>query len=144
MSQRIKGQEVEVVVIVDGNPQDTLSAIRSASISFKTEIKQEGYLGETTDRYDEVFKGCKGDIEFHYDSPAVFDLITAIVNRARRRAPGVKVNIKMTLNFPSGRRARVTLRDVAFGDLPLSFGSRSDYGSFKLDYACSDGQVLPL
>jgi hypothetical protein len=79
-----------------------------------------------------------------YDTPAVFNVIAAIVNRARRRTPGVKINIKTTLNFPSGRSALIVLRDVSFGAIPLDFGARTDFGTIKLEFACSDGQVIPL
>lgn len=142
MGQRIKGQEVEVTLILDGQPQDSINAVKSASIEFKMDLKEEGFLGETTNRYDDVFNGVKGDITLQYDTPAVFNVISSIINRARRRTPGVKINIKMVLSFPSGQRARVVLRDVSFGAIPLDFGARTDYGSIKLDYACSDGQVI--
>lgn len=142
MAQRVKGQESSVVVIVDGQPSDSLNAIKDLEVSFQLERLQEGYLGETTDRYDDVFKGLKGSLTAHLDSPAAFNVVQQIVERARRRTPGIKFNIKTTLEFPSGRRARVVLRDVAFGEVPVNFGSRTDYVSLKLDFACSDGQVL--
>jgi hypothetical protein len=144
MGQRIKGQEVEIVVLVNGEPRDNLTTARSISINFKTEMLQEGYLGETTDRYDTIFKGVGGQIEFHFDTPEIFNVIRAIVAKSRRRTPSDQINIKATLNFPNGQRARVVIRDAEFGELPVSFGSRSDYGTFSLDYGASEAQVLPL
>ena len=143
MAQRIKGQEVEIVVLVNGEPRENLTLARSLSFAFKTEILQEGYMGETTDRYDSVFKGVSGSIEFHFQDAAPFAVISDLVNKARRREAGTRVNIKATLNFPAGRRVRVIIRDAEFGELPIDFGSRSDYGTFKLDFGASDAQILP-
>jgi hypothetical protein len=144
MGQRIKGQEVEIVMLVDGQPRDNLTMARSMDITWKTEMLQEGYLGETTDRYDTIFKGISGKIEFNTDSPEIFNIIRLIVEKARRREPGTRFNIKATLNYPSGQKARIIVPDVEFGELPISFGSRGDYGTFSLDYGASEAKVLPI
>lgn len=143
MTQRAKGQEVEIVTLVNGEPRDNLTFARSIEFAFKTEQLQEGYLGETTDRYDSIFRGVRGRVEFHFNDSAPFALVNDLVNKARRREAGTRVNIKSTVNFPSGRRARVFFRDVEFGELPFNFGSRSDYGTFQIEWGCSDAQVLP-
>ena len=70
--------------------------------------------------------------------------IRLVLDKARRREPGTRFNIKSTLNFPNGSRARIIIRDVEFGELPISFGSRSDYGMFSVDYGASEATVLPL
>lgn len=144
MAQRAKGQEVEIVVMIDGKPKENFALARSCEFAYKTEILQEGYLGETTDRYDSVYKGVRGRLEFHIDRPDVFDVIRTIVDKARRRQAGVRINIKSTINFPSGKRARVIIRDAEFGELPINFGSRADYGTFNLEFGASDAPVLPL
>ena len=144
MAQRIKGQEVELVMLQDGSPQDNLTFGQSLEFTFKTETLQEGYLGETTDRYDTIFKGINGKIKFHYDNPTFLRIINDIIAKARRRTPGTRFNVKSTMNFPSGTRARVIIRDIEFGNLPVGFASRSDYGTFDLDFSASDAQVLPL
>jgi hypothetical protein len=69
-------------------------------------------------------------------------LIKSILDKAQRRTPGTRINIKTTLNFPSGEVARFVLRDVEFGEIPLNFGSRSDYGSIKLEFATGSAQIL--
>jgi hypothetical protein len=138
VSQRIKGQEVELMVIVDGAPQNSTTNVRSFEVTAKTEIKEEGYLGETTNRFDEIFNGVHGQIEFHVENSDFLNVTLAIIDRARRRTPGIKINIKATLNFPNGDRPRVLMQDCFFGEQPIGFGSRSDYGTYKLEFACSD------
>jgi hypothetical protein len=138
VAQRIKGQESEISMIVDGVVMSATTTIRSLEIAAKTEIKEEGYLGETTNRYDEIFNGVRGNIEGHMETQQVFDIMMSIIDRARRRTPGVKINIKTTLNFPNGDRPRVLLQDCFFGEQPLGFGGRSEYLTFRFEFACSD------
>lgn len=141
-AQRIKGQEVECLLVVDGVPQSTITDIRNFEMEAKLEQLEEGYLGETTDRYDDIYKGIRGKMELHFENEDVFTLIASLIDRARRRTPGTQVNIKASLNFPNGDRARVLIPNVYFGALPLSFGSRTDYGNIALDFVASDFQVL--
>ena len=68
MAQRIKGQEVETLIVVDGAPRDTITDIRSFEFAFQTEIMSEGYLGETTERKDSIFKGIRGRLELHFET----------------------------------------------------------------------------
>lgn len=138
MSQRLKGQETEVILVVNGNPQATITDVRSFEIAAKTEVLEEGYLGETTDRYDEIFKGTRGRIELHIENEDILALFAEIIDRARRRTPGTQINIKTTLNFPNGDRPLVMVNDAFFGELPLNFASRSDYGTVTLDFQASD------
>ena len=142
MSQRIKGQEVEVLIVADGAVQDTITDVRSLEITLKTEIKEEGYLGETTQRFDEIFNGVGGRIELHIENSGIFSLFSLVIERARRREPGAKINIKTTLNFPNGEKPKVQLSDCFFGPFPFGFGSRGDYGTVTLEFACSDYKVI--
>ena len=142
MSNRIRGEEVELILLVDGSPRDNFSFIRSTEITFKSELKEEGYLNETTQRYDTIFNGISGKAEAHFDSPEVLTIIRLAVDKARRRTPGTRFNIKQTLNFPSGRRARIIIPDIEFGPLPIKFGGRASYGEFSLDYAASNAYSL--
>jgi len=144
MGQRIKGQEVEILSVVNGQPQDALNHVKSFSFTFKNKILEEGYLGQTSQEYDAIFDGIEGEAEFHFDSPAVLKLVLDIVNKARRREPGTQINIKCTMSFPSGARARIVILNAEFGPLPFNFNSRSDFGSFKISLASSNAQVLPL
>lgn len=136
--QRIKGQEVEVLLVVNNIVQATITDVRSAEFAAKFDILQEGYLGETTDRYDEIYKGMRGTLEFHFENEDVFTLLQSIVDRARRRTPGTLINIKAALNFPNGQRPRIIVRDTHFGEIPFNFGDRAAYGSMKLDFGASD------
>ena len=73
MSQRILGQNVSVIVIQDSAPLQEINCIRSFSFNYELELKDEGYLGETTNRKDSVFKGIKFDMELHSASNDIFN-----------------------------------------------------------------------
>jgi len=135
---RIKGEDTELSVTLNGKTQTQFAEVRSNEITYLLELKKEGYLGETTERKDEIFNGTKGRMELHFSTKTVFDFFKAIVDRAQRRAPGTVVNIKTTLNFPNGDRPRVMIRDLAFGEIPVNFASRTDYGAVTLDWESSE------
>lgn len=142
MAQRIKGQETEVIMIVNGVAQSTITDVRSFELTFQLAISSEGYLGETTNRKDSIFNGCQGSIELHFENDDVLDLFKSIVDKARRRTPGTRINIKTTLNFPNGDRRRIILSEAEFGDLRMAFGSRSDFGTISMPFECSDGTFI--
>lgn len=64
-SQRVLGQNVSVIIIQDSDILDEVNCVRSFSFTYELEIKDEGYIGETTNRKDSVFKGIKLDMELH-------------------------------------------------------------------------------
>ncbi len=136
--QRIKGQEVELILVVNGIPQQTTTDVRSFELAVKTDPLEEGYLGETTDRYDEIYKGVRGRMELHFENQDVLSIIQSIIDRARRRTPGTQINAKGTLNFPNGQRPLAIVNDIFFGELPINFPSRSDYGTVSLDFQAAD------
>ncbi len=138
--QRIKGQEIEILLILDGVVQENLTDVRSFEVAAKLEIKEEGYLGEKTNRYDEIFNGMRGRMELHFENRGVFDFTFAVMDRAKRRTPGVQVVIKATLNFPNGQRPRIIIPDASFGEIPFNWASRGDYGTAGIEFQASDMQ----
>jgi hypothetical protein len=142
MAQRIKGQETEVIFIVDSVPKQNLTTIKDFDFEYELETKSEGYLGETTDRKDSVYKGVSGKMTLHIEGKEIFLFVQQVINKARRRTPGTKINIKTTLNFPSGEKVRVVIPDCEFGNFPFSFPSRTDYLSVTVNYVASDANAV--
>ena len=141
-SQRLLGQNVSIFIIQDSAPLTEVTCIKSFSFTYETEIKSEGYLGEFTERKDSVFKGVKMDMEIHTNNHSIFKLIKSAVDKAKRRTPGTRINIKATMTWPNGDVARVTFPDVEFGAFPVSVGGRAEYVSVKVDGACSDASAV--
>jgi hypothetical protein len=142
VAQRIKGQEVEILIVADGVPATSLFDIKSFEMTFQQEIKTEGFLGETTNRKDSIFNGISARIEAQVENKDFLTFFQTVIDKARRRTPGVQINVQATLNFPNGDRPRINISDVEFGDLPLNFGSRGDYGSVSLTFEASDATVI--
>lgn len=145
MAQRIKGQEVRVTVVSPEGTEQSIGAggISSFELEFKTEILSEGYLGETTERKDDIFRGVSGRMSFHLDRPAYFNFVRQVTDRSQRRSPAdARFNVLANLQFPSGDSSLVLLEDVFFGPLPVNVGSRDDYVEASLEFECAQGRFL--
>ena len=140
--QRIKGQEVEVIFSVDSKPRQNITNIRDFEFTPQFEIQSEGYLGQTTEQKDMIFNGLEGKLTMHFNNQDILKLIGELVDKARRRTPGVKINIKSTLNFPGGQRPRILIPECEFGPMPVNFGSRKDYGQVSVSWEASGFQFL--
>jgi len=141
-SQRLKGQEVELIIVENDAPLTGIADVRSFEMAAQLEILREGYLGETTDRRDSLYRGYRGRMELHFENRDVLDLMRRLVDKARRRTAGTRINVKATFAFPSGERVRLLLKDIEVGEVPIGFGSRSDYGTIGLEFEGSDYNQL--
>ena len=142
MSIPVKGQEVVVTIVADGQIQASITDIKSADFEFMVDMITRSYLGQTSDRYEEVFKGFKVSLELNIESQDVFKLIQLITDRAQRRNTNIQINIQAILNFPNGDRPKIYGQDLFFAAIPLNFGSRTDYGTVKLDGTGSAARVV--
>lgn len=138
MAQRIKGQEISIVVVAGGEVVNTMTAIQNFNINAKFELIEQGYLGETTQRYDEIFNGCAFDFELHIEEQNLLLFQKQVEGRARRTTPDIEFNIVATMLFPNGDTPIVTLPNVNFGEIPKGVGSRKDYVKVKIQGACSE------
>lgn len=146
MPQRIKGQEVTVYVVRAGQLEDTITAITEFNDEDMVEVKAQGYLGETSDRYDDVYNGTKFDFSLHLQSARWLLLKQAIIDRARRKTSDVVFNVSVTYYFPNGDTPTITFPDVKWGPMTKSIASRGDYVKVKMQGSVSstDDDVGPL
>lgn len=143
MAQRIKGSEVTVVLTSPQGTERAVDAVGSVDFSLKMELLTEGYLGESSDRYDDIFKGIEGTLELTAERGALFDLLDRIKARAQRRTPADDVfSLLFTFEFPNGDRVRALFSDIFFGEIPVSSGGRSEYVTVSIPFGTSDGQFL--
>lgn len=142
MAQRAKGNEVELVIVRDGQPVRSITAIQSFEMTPMLETLSEGYLGETTERKDEIYKGVQGRFECHLETADVFELEAAVVDRATRRTPGTVINIKATIRFPNGDRARVLIPNIFIGQPALRVASRQDYLAKSIEFVAEGYSVI--
>ncbi len=141
-AQRIKGQEISLLLVEDDVPLMEINDVRSFEMAAQLEIIKEGYLGEKTDRRDSIYRGFRGKMDVHFEGRQIIDFSRRIIDKAKRRVPGARINCKVTLAFPSGSRVRVLLKDLEFGEIPMGFGSRSDYGTISLEFEGEDYTII--
>ena len=137
-SQRIKGQEVSVLVVRDSVLEDTFSAIKDFEIDTQFETKSVGFLGEKTNRKDYIFNGGKFSFTLQLHKQDYFNFWKSAVAKAKRETPDVIFNITSVLSFPNGDTPTILLADVVFGPLPLKAPARGDYVDVKVEGECEE------
>lgn len=137
-AQRLKGQEVQVLFVRAGALEDTLTDTQDFEFELDIELKSNGFLGEKSNRYDEIFNGVKFNGTLHTHTQDWIPFTVAVVQRAKRQTPDVVFNITTVLSYPNGQTPNVLLPDVHFGAVPGSIRSRGDYMTLKIQGACDD------
>lgn len=137
-SQRIRGQEVNLLFTQDGELLDTLTDIKNFQFDAKLEIKEEGYLGEKTNRHDYIYSGVKGSFEMHLHRAKWLEIQQAVISTAKRETPDVVFNITAVLAFADGTTPTVTFPDVNWGPQSTNISARTEYVSVKCEFACDD------
>lgn len=132
---------MSILIVRDGQLEDTLTNIRNFNFEYQLDISSLGYLGEKSERKDEIAKGVKGDLELHLHSQQWFRFVEAILRRASRETPDVVFNITNVLSFPNGDTPSITLPDVKFGAIPHNTSERSEYLTVKLEFECESAAI---
>jgi len=140
-SQRIKGQEVTILIVRDSVLEAELFDIMNFNAEIMLEQIAQGYLGEKTERHDDVYKGTKGDFEMHTHSQDWLTFAAAVKDRAKRNTPDAIFNISAVMFYPNGQTPTMLFPDVKFGALPVNIGSRTDYKKIKIDFVCDDFEI---
>lgn len=141
---RLKGQETSITIISATNGvEPSFNDVKSMELQFDREILDEEYLGQLTNKKDDIFKGVSGNVEFHEETSDIMPLIQRMNEVSKRRLPGESIQIVTTLRFPTGATYRIALTNCVFGNIPISIGSRKDFVSFKFEFAAEDGTFLP-
>ncbi len=142
MGTRLKGQETAVSFVSANGTEESVADVKSFDIQFDRDILSEGYLGQTTEQKDDIFKGVSGKLEFHVRKAEFLDLVRRMNEKTKRRLPGEQFEIVSTLTFPDGERRRIIVGSAAFGSIPITMPSRDDYVSVTFDYASDDARIL--
>lgn len=140
--QRIKGQEVVINIVSGGVLEDQLTSITEFNDEDLLEIKQTGFLGETSNRGDSIYNGTKFDCALQLQSQAWFRFRDKVVAKAKRLLPDLVFNVTITYFFANGETPTVTYPDVSWGPMPKNVPSRGDYVKVKIEGFCSDIDTL--
>ena len=140
--QRVRGQESIVTILKDGQLQARIDSIKDAEVTFDLEIQGEGFLGETADRFDAIFKGMTVKISGQMTNGQLFDLAEAVILRAQRAGGVSRVDMAVTLVFPGGDLVTIAIPDLQFGSIPIAVGCREEFVTFALEAQGSEFQRL--
>ena len=142
MGERLKGQETSVNIMSTTNGLETsFSDIKNSEFQFDRDILSEGYLGQTTEQKDDIFKGVSGKIVFHSGTADIMGFVQRLNEISKGRLPGESIQVVSTLRFPNGTR-RVIFANCAFGNIPINNAGRENYVEFTLEFASDDGRVI--
>lgn len=139
---RVKGQNMKLQVLAAGAPVLGI-LIKSFEMTAQNEVQTEGYLGEDTDRRDDIYNGVTGSIEVHFDSQDIFQFMRDAIDRAKNKTLGVTFAISGAVEFPNGQTPKIDIPDIRFGNFALSFGGRVEYGSVTIPFEASDFTFTP-
>lgn len=138
---RLKGQEIQLLVLDGANRVDEIRAVSSLDTESKLELKQDGFLGETTDEFDMVYSGEGGGFEIQIHNAKLANFKQRIIEKARRIQPTITFNIVYVELFANGDSTTTTFTDVSFGPITTNVANRKDYVKAKFTFACSEAPV---
>lgn len=141
---RLRGQEVTLRIARGNVPEVTLTAIKDFTVQFDFATIEEGYLGETTMRKDDIFNGLSGSMTIDAEGQEVLQFLDFVKQRAQRRLvlSESRVNVTARYTFPNGQTPRIVVRDLKFDAAPFAAPSRDGYVNVALSWKAEDGRVL--
>jgi hypothetical protein len=141
-SERVKGQEVEILVTVNtgGGPvvQATITEISNFNGELTFEVISKGYLGEPTNRKDMIYNGAKFDFEVNTYTADVWTLVAAIKGLAQRTNVNNQINISGVFLYPGGDIATMLWSNCQFGAVPVQVPGRNEYVKHKFQGETDD------
>ncbi|TAL43884.1 MAG: hypothetical protein EPN91_05445 [Salinibacterium sp.] len=126
---RIRGGEVVLRLARENAPLVTMTAFKEFAINFRGRILEEGYLGETAPRFDDMSDGIGGNFTIHAESQDLLLLLQYIQERQQRvrSVQTSRINGTARFSFPNGDTPKAFVKDMKFGEIPLSIPERTQY-----------------
>ena len=138
---RLKGQEVSILVNRGGVLEDQLNEINNFTFNDLLEIITKGYLGRKTEDKDMIFKGVDGSFNLDIAAASYFRFRQATIDKAMNLNE-TEINIAGVFQFPdSGDVVTLSFPNCAFGQLAHNVGARADYVSVAIPFACSEAKA---
>lgn len=136
---RIKGQETQVRIIQSGRILSTITAIESWTWTPEFDLIMSEFIGETSPRFDEIFKGSSFEVTFQPEDSAFLLLLQVLRDRAQRRTTqaGNRIDARFSFTFEGGKTPYVVLPDLKFSSAPVTAGGRDQFVNVKLSGKCS-------
>lgn len=129
----------------EGRPETTLTAFSDFTFQYDFASSEEGYLGETTMRKDDIYNGISGSFTVHAESQDLLLFLDFIKERAQRKrnVNQSRINATVRLTFPNGETPRVLIRDMKFDAAPVAVPGRDAYVNTAFSYKAEDAKTIP-
>lgn len=138
---RIKGQEVTIIVSLDGEIREEISEITKFNEEDVFEIISKGYLGGLSEEKDMVFKGTKGSMDLDISSQKLLAFRQLVREKAQHIKPDLVFTISIVLSFSNGDTPTINYRNCAFGGFPMDISDRVQYVKCTINFECSGGDA---
>lgn len=141
---RVRGEQSQVRLLVGGELEQTISAVKECTINLNFKVLTEAYLGETTVRKDDLYEGIAGTFTIHPETRDVFDLLVRLRDRAQRRqqAGEPTVSLVTRIQFESGQAPLIVVPDLHFGTVPINIGGRDQYIAIPFSWEADDFNLI--
>lgn len=139
MSQRIRGQEATVQIIVDGDLKSgSFAKVTSFNLSSRADIVESEFLGEIEADLDIQHHGFDFDFELEQQDAKIAALRALIVERERLRLPHPDINIVVTFKYRSLTEipAVIVLEHCFVKPPGEAIGGRKEYLKNKVEGKC--------
>ena len=130
MSQRQRGSEVSLVTLVDGVPQvGSFLKVQNFTLTPRTDLNEEGFLGEKTDDIDIQHHGYDIAFEVHNTNAVAIDFLNLVVGKEEDLESHPKITLQVFLAFriPGVVGRSIILQDMFLKVDEYSASDRKDY-----------------
>ena len=143
MSQRIRGQEATVQIIVDGDLKGgSFARVTDFSLTPRSEITETDFLGEVEADLDFAHHGYDFEFTIHEEDTKARDLLFQIVQAEADREEHPAVNVVVTFAYRTGTSSSIVLQNCYVKLDSLSVGGRKDYVTNKFSGKCKEMAAL--
>ncbi len=141
MSQRTRGSETTIQVIVDGDLKGgSWAKVLDWNISPKQEISETGFQGELEDDYDFAHHGYGFDMSLQELDQKLRDVLLDLVAREKARSSYPDVQVVLTIKHRAGQNPTETLvmENVKFKFDSIASGAKKDFVNTKISGSFKD------
>jgi hypothetical protein len=138
MSQRTRGSESTVQVLIDGDLKTgSWAKVLDWNIQPKQDVSETGFQGELEDDYDFSHHGFGFDMSLQELDKGLRTVLLDLVAREQARAAYPDVQIVLTIKHRAGETETLVLENVKFKFDSIASAAKKDFiatkisGSFK-------------
>lgn len=143
---RIRGQEVTIRVSIDGKPQQgTWAKVKDFSVTPRTEIKEEEYLGEQHTDLDKIHSGFDFSFSVDMQDRELIDFLSQEIDGENNQDALRSMNLVVMYAFRDGSSpVGESYSGAVIKVSEQSFGGRQEYVSYSIEGKAKTRKVLEI